>query len=107
MLYLPFPPSYTNKLAEPGAIEIVNQNRNKTEPYTELVDNALKHYNTEFRRNEDEELVLENYEIDVIETGELIHNAQIVVDISISHQQYKGKFLILFILGLKAKEIVK
>ena len=50
MLYLPFrresklkvsnPSSHTNKLGEPDVVEIVNQNRNNTEPYSELVDNA-------------------------------------------------------------------
>ena len=99
MLYLPFrreserkvsnPPSYTNKLGEPGVIEIVNENRNKIEPYSELADNALMHYNMELRSNEEQEPVLENYEIDdVTETEELTHNTQNVVDISILHQQY-------------------
>ena len=36
-------PSYTNKLAGEGVIEIVNQNRSKTEPYSELVDDASVH----------------------------------------------------------------
>ena len=66
MLYLPFrreserkvsnPPSYTNKLGEPGVIEIVNQNRNKIEPYSELVHNALMYYNIDLRSTEEQEL---------------------------------------------------
>ena len=83
------PPSYTNKVGEPGVIEIVNQNRNKTEPYRGLVDNSLMHYNIELRSNEEQEPFLENYEIDdVTETEELTHNTQNVVEISILHQQY-------------------
>ena len=34
-------PSYTNKLGEPDIAEIVNQNRNKIELYSELVENAF------------------------------------------------------------------
>ena len=74
LLYFPFrsesefkvghPPSYTNKLGEPGVTEILNQNRNKIEPYSELVDNALMDSNMELRGNEEQEPVLENYEID-------------------------------------------
>ena len=99
MLYLLFrreserkvgnPPSYTNKLGETGVIELVNENRNKIEPYSELADNTLMHYNMELRSNEEQEPVLENYEIDdVTETEEQAHNTQNVVDISILHQQY-------------------
>ena len=58
------PSSYTNTLGEPGVTEIVNQNRNKIEPNSELVDNALMHYNLELRSNEEQEPVLEHYEID-------------------------------------------
>ena len=50
------PPSYTNKLGEPGVIEIVNQNRNKIEPYSELVHNALMYYNIDLRSTEEQEL---------------------------------------------------
>ena len=63
---------------------MVNQNRNKIEPYSELVDNAFIHYNMELRNDEEQEPVLENYEIDdVTETEELTHNTKNVVDISI------------------------
>ena len=41
-------PSYTNKLAEPGFIGIVNQSRN----------NALMHYNMELWSIEEQEAVL-------------------------------------------------
>ena len=68
---------------------MVNQNRNKIEPYSELVDNAFIHYNMELRNDEEQEPVLENYEIDdVTETEELTHNTKNVVDNSILHQQY-------------------
>ena len=47
------------------------------------------HYNMELRSNEEQQPVLENYEIDdVTETEELTHNTQNVVDISILYQQY-------------------
>ena len=47
------------------------------------------HCNIDHRRNEVQELVLENYEIDdVTETEELTHNTQNVVVISILYEQY-------------------
>ena len=82
-------PACTNKLAEPGVMEIVNHNTNKIEPCSELVDNALMHYNMELRSHAEQEPVLENYEInDVIENKELTRNTQNIVDISIFHQEY-------------------
>ena len=69
-------------------MKIVNQNRNKIEPYSELVGNTLMHYNMELRSNEQQEPILENYEIHhVTETKELTDN-QHVVDISILYRQY-------------------
>ena len=82
------PPSYINKLAETSAKEKLNQNKNKIEPNSDLVDNALMCYNMKFRSNEDQEPVLENYEIDnVNETKELTDNTQDSLDMSISHIQ--------------------
>ena len=47
------------------------------------------HYNMELRSNDEQESVLENYEIyDVTKTEELTRNTQNVVDISILYQQY-------------------
>ena len=81
--------SVANRLGEPSVIETVNQNRNKIKPYSELVDNALMHCNIAFRSNEEQEPVLENYEIDdVTKTEELTDNTQNVVDVSILYQQY-------------------
>ena len=81
--------SVANRLGEPSVIETVNQNRNKIKPYSELVDNALMHCNIAVRSNEEQEPVLENYEIDdVTKTEELTDNTQNVVDVSILYQQY-------------------
>ena len=38
------PPSYTNKIAEPGVIDIINTNRALIEPFTDAVDEALLQY---------------------------------------------------------------
>lgn len=35
------PPSYANKLAESSVIRIVKENKIKTEPYAQLVEEAL------------------------------------------------------------------
>ena len=37
--------SYTNKIAEPRDIHIIHKNRAMTEPFSEIVDEALLHYN--------------------------------------------------------------
>ena len=38
------PPSYTNKVAEPGVIDIINTNRALIEPFSDAVDEALIQY---------------------------------------------------------------
>lgn len=35
-----YPPGYTNKIAKSGVIRIVDENRNNTERYTQLVEEA-------------------------------------------------------------------
>ena len=50
--------NYTNKLAAPDVIDIVNRNRSIIEPYCELVDEALLRYKTEVINND--EIIEEN-----------------------------------------------
>ena len=40
-------PSYTNKWSKVDILQIVNENRQKVEPYANLVDEALIRHNTE------------------------------------------------------------
>ena len=39
------PPRYTNKLAESSVIRIVKENKNKIEPYAQLIEEALIQHN--------------------------------------------------------------
>ena len=45
--------SYMNKLYEPGVIDIVNTNKQKFEPYAELVDTALQNFGNDLIYNQD------------------------------------------------------
>ena len=70
MLYYPFrkesdlknesPPSYTNKLAEVDVSQIVNENRQKVEPYADLVDKALIQHNIEVLHRENQSIAGES-----------------------------------------------
>ena len=70
MLYYPFrkesdlknesPPSYTNKLAEVDVSQIVNENRQKVEPYADLVDEVLIQHNIEVLHRENQSIAGES-----------------------------------------------
>ena len=38
------PPSYTNKIVEPGVVDTINTNRGFIEPFSNSVDGALLQY---------------------------------------------------------------
>ena len=41
------PGTYANKLSQPGVLDIVNENKARIEPYSDLVDTALVQYNVD------------------------------------------------------------
>ena len=45
--------TYQEKLAEPGAIDIINENQQKFEPYAAIVDRTNENLNSEFVGNQD------------------------------------------------------
>ena len=61
--------TYQEKLAEPGAIDIINENQQKFEPYAAIVDRANKNLNSEFVGNQDAHGQIENDK-----TGEAIYS---------------------------------
>ena len=52
--------TYQEKLAEPGVIDIINENQQKFEPYPAIVDRANKNLNSEFVDNQDAHGQIEN-----------------------------------------------
>ena len=54
--------SYTNKLAQPGVLEIINENKTGIEPFASIVDDALIQYNVENLNNLDPFAQAENDE---------------------------------------------
>ena len=52
--------TYQEKLAEPGVIDIINENQHKFEPYAAIVDRANKNLNSEFVGNQDAHGQIEN-----------------------------------------------
>ena len=50
------------KLAEPGVMDIINENQQKFEPYAAMVDRAYENLNLEFVDNQDAHGQIENYE---------------------------------------------
>ena len=45
--------TYQRKLAEPGVLDIIDNNRQKFEPYAAMVDRAYENLNSEFVDNQD------------------------------------------------------
>ena len=45
--------TYPGKLAEPGVMDIINENQQKFEPYAVIVDRAYENLNSEFVENQD------------------------------------------------------
>ena len=56
------PPSYTNKLAQPGVLEIINENKTCIEPFAFIIDDALIRYNVQNLNNLDHFAQAENDE---------------------------------------------
>ena len=56
------PLSYTNKLAQPGVLEIVNNNKTRIEPFDDIVNEALIRYNVDNLNNLDPYAQAENDE---------------------------------------------
>ena len=56
------PPSYINKLWGPGVVEIVNENRNKIEPYIQSVDEELIQHNMNVLSQENQSIDFEGSE---------------------------------------------
>ena len=85
-LKVAIPPSYTNKIAEPGVIDIINTNRALTEPFSDAVDEALLQYSqTEMNISEATEQI-ENDEMQNIclnETFDQSTQNHIKIDVSI------------------------
>ena len=52
--------TYTEKLSQPGVIDVINLNKQKCEPYGELVDDAFAHFSEENGRNLDSQGEQEN-----------------------------------------------
>ena len=55
-------PTYQGKLAEPGVLEIIDNNRQKLEPYAAMVDRSYENLNSEFVDNQDAHGQIENDE---------------------------------------------
>ena len=47
------PPTYSNKLRESNMISLVNQNRDRVEPFATIIDNAFERYTSELQTNMD------------------------------------------------------
>ena len=62
-------PTYQGKLAEPGVMDIINENQQKFEPYAAIVDRAYENLNSEFVDNQDVHGQIQNDE-----TGEPIYS---------------------------------
>ena len=45
--------TYQGKLAEPGVMDIINENQQKFEPYAAIVDRSYENLNSEFVDNQD------------------------------------------------------
>ena len=60
--------SYMNKLYESGVIEIVNTNKQKLEPYAEVVDTALHNFRNDLIHKQDSFAQQENDEVDELVT---------------------------------------
>ena len=60
--------SYMNKLYEPGVIDIVNTNKQKFQPYAELVDTAMQNFLNDLIHNQDSFAQQENDEVDELVT---------------------------------------
>ena len=56
-------PSYTNKTAEPGVINIINTKRALIEPFTDAVDEALPQYSQREMNNGEAMKQIENQKI--------------------------------------------
>ena len=54
--------TYQGKLAEPGVMDIINENQQKFEPYAAIVDRAYENLNLEFVDNQDVHGQIENDE---------------------------------------------
>ena len=61
--------TYQGKLAEPGVMDVINENQLKSEPYAAMVDRAYEYLNSEFVDNQDAHGQTENYG-----TGEPIYS---------------------------------
>ena len=61
--------TYLGKLAEPGVMDIINENQQKFEPYAAIVDRAYENLNSEFVDNQDVHGQIQNDE-----TGEPIYS---------------------------------
>ena len=46
------PPTYQNTLAYPSVLSVVNKNRQKFEPYADIVDGAFAHFNHNLESNQ-------------------------------------------------------
>ena len=46
-------PTYSNKLRESNMISLVNQNRDRVEPFATIIDNAFERYTSELQTNMD------------------------------------------------------
>ena len=52
--------TYLGKLAEPGVMDIINENQQKFEPYAAIVDRGYENLNSEFVDNKDAHGQIEN-----------------------------------------------
>ena len=80
------PPSYTNNIAEPGVIDIINTNRALIEPFSDAVDEALLQYSQREMNNGEAMEQIENHEMQNIclnETFDQSTQNNITIDLSI------------------------
>ena len=68
------PPSYTNKIAEPGVIDIINTNRALIEPFSDAVDEALLQYSQTEMNNGKAMEKIENQEMQNIAKMNLLNS---------------------------------
>ena len=57
-------PTHQGKLAEPGVMDIINENQKKFDPYAAMVDRAYENLNSEFVDKRDVHDQIENGETD-------------------------------------------
>ena len=94
--------TYQRKLAAPGVLDIIDNNRQKFEPYTAMVDKAYENLNSEFVYNQDAHGQTENDETgqttysedrEPTEQSSQVHESNMAQENSCQRYQLKTKLL--------------